>query len=121
MSQDYNNSMFVEVSNSERLAMMFRALGDPTRMRIFESLRCCDQQIAVEENGECRPSEGSLSVGEVCCQLGGSPSTISHHIRELRLAGLIQTEKRGRTILCSVNHDALELLQEFVRQPNAAN
>jgi ArsR family transcriptional regulator len=41
-------------------------------------------------------------------------STISHHLKELRLAGLIRMEKRGRWIYCSVNPEALGHIREFV-------
>ena len=72
---------------------MFKALGDATRLGIFQMLRCCSgvgRGIEVDnETGDCRPA-GSLSVGEVCCRIGGSMSTISHHLKELRLAGLIR-------------------------------
>lgn len=109
--------MVAEISKDEQLARAFKALGDPTRLRIFQMLRCCETPVALEENGDCRPAgtvaEGSLSVGDVCCQVKASMSTVSHHLRELRLAGLIVTEKRGRTILCSVAPGALELLQDF--------
>ena len=58
-----------------------------------------------------------MSVGEVCCQFDFSLSTISHHLKELRLAGLIRMEKRGRLIYCSVNESALELIQCFLNRP----
>lgn len=108
--------MNIEFSK-EALALMFKALGDPTRLGIFQMLRCCSgagRGIEVDdETGDCRPV-GSLSVGEVCCQIGGSMSTISHHLKELRLAGLIRMEKRGRWIYCSVNPEALVTIRDFV-------
>lgn len=108
----------MEMSN-ESLALIFKALGDPTRLGIFQTLRCCaaapGSGVGVDEDGQVRPN-GSLSVGEVCCQIGGSASTISHHLKELRLAGLIRMEKRGRWIYCSVNDEALELISAFLTQ-----
>jgi ArsR family transcriptional regulator len=107
--------MTIEASRGE-LALMFKALGDPTRLGIFQTLRSCaagEEGVAVGDTGECRPA-GSLSVGEVCCRFGGSMSTISHHLRELRLAALIRTEKRGRWIYCSVNPAAAELMRAFL-------
>lgn len=112
--------MNMDLSNDE-LALMFKALGDPTRLGIFQMLRrCAGEQPGVEvgESGELRPA-GSLSVGEVCCRLGGSASTISHHLKELRLAGLIRVEKRGRWIYCRVNPEALARIRAFVEEPEA--
>jgi ArsR family transcriptional regulator, arsenate/arsenite/antimonite-responsive transcriptional repressor len=108
--------MIIEMSNEEALAAVFKALGDPTRLRIFEFLRCCNQEVEIDAAGQCRPA-GALSVGEVCCRLDQSMSTVSHHLKELRLAGLIRTEKRGRWIFCSVNPRALELVGEFLNRP----
>lgn len=112
--------MNIEVSK-EALAFIFRALGDPTRLGIFEMLRCCagEEGVEIGETGELRPA-GSLSVGEVCCRLGGSMSTISHHLKELRLAGLIRMEKRGRWIFCSVNPSSLETIRAFSEFPGAS-
>jgi ArsR family transcriptional regulator len=98
--------------------MMFKALGDPTRLGIFQMLRCCAQSgsaLTLDEEGQVRPA-GSLSVGEVCCQIGGSNSTISHHLKELRLAGLVRMEKRGRWIYCSVNGEALAAMASFMKE-----
>lgn len=107
--------MNFEISNEE-LALTFKALGDPTRLGIFEMLRCCSGEgVEVDEQGQVRPA-GSLSVGEVCCRIGGSMSTISHHLKELRLAGLIRMEKRGRWIYCSVNPEALAHIRTFVEE-----
>jgi ArsR family transcriptional regulator len=109
------------MSNQE-LSLIFKALGDLTRLGIFQALRCCAEQagsgVAVDEEGQVRPA-GSLSVGEVCCRIGGSNSTISHHLKELRLAGLIRMEKRGRWIYCSINPQALESIQAFLEETQA--
>lgn len=107
--------MNVEPSK-EVLALIFKALGDPTRLGIFQLLRGCSSlcnEVEVDEEGQCRPA-CSLSVGEVCCRIGGSMSTISHHLKELRLAGLIRMEKRGRWIYCSVNPESLVYIRDFV-------
>jgi ArsR family transcriptional regulator len=118
----YDIPMDVEISK-EVLALMFKALGDPTRLGIFETLRCCAGRegdgIEVGEAGECRPA-GTLSVGDVCCRFGGSMSTISHHLKELRIAGLIRTEKRGRWVYCRVNPEALLAIRAFAAAPNPA-
>src|SRR5437763_3901667 len=111
--------MNVETLSTVRLAAIFKALGDPTRLRIFEMLRCCPREVAIDEAGQCCPS-GALSVGEVCCRFGQSMSTVSFHLKELRLAGLIRTEKRGRFIYCSVNPEALALVRRFLETADPA-
>lgn len=91
---------------------MFKALGDPTRLRIFEFLACCCRPVAVGEEGEVRPVDGP-TVGEVCCQVTGVDkitSTISFHLKELRNAGLITMERRGKNMICGVDRDAVRRL-----------
>jgi DNA-binding transcriptional ArsR family regulator len=100
----------------ERFAAAFRALGDPTRLRIFEFLAGCCGPVALEESGEVRPVEGA-TVGEVCCRVTGEEritSTISHHLRELRLADLVTTERRGRHIICRLNRDVVAALANYL-------
>lgn len=102
----------------ERLdaAAMFKALGDPTRLHIFEFLRACCCPVAVEESGDVRPVVGP-TVGEVCCHVTGAEqinSKISHHLKELRLAGLITVERRGKNMICGVNREAVAALAAYL-------
>src|SRR5436309_13166712 len=103
-------------NNQTELAAMFRALGDPTRLRIFEFLRSCCCPVAVEGTGDVRPVLGP-TVGEVCCRITGAEkinSTISHHLKELRLAGLITIERRGKNMICGVNREAVAQLAAYL-------
>jgi ArsR family transcriptional regulator, arsenate/arsenite/antimonite-responsive transcriptional repressor len=98
------------------VAAMFKALGDPTRLHIFEFLRSCCCPVAVEETGDVRPVLGP-TVGEVCCHVTGAEqinSKISHHLKELRLAGLITVERRGKNMICGVNREAVAALASFL-------
>ncbi len=104
---------------NEEIAAMFKALGDPTRLQIFQFLQaqCCP--VAIEETGDVRPVLGP-TVGEVCCHVTGAEritSTLSHHLRELRLAGLIEMEQRGKNRICSVQREAVETLRRFLEIP----
>ncbi len=113
------------MSKRSDIAAMFKALGDPTRLRIFQFLRSCCCPVAVEETGVVRPVAGP-TVGEVCCSVTGEEritSTVSHHLKELRLAGLITMERRGKNMICGVNRDAVTTLAAFLgeeqeREPN---
>ncbi len=101
---------------STELVEMFKALGDPTRLEIFEFLRSCCCPVAVGEEGEVRPVTGP-TVGEVCCRVTGAEqinSKISHHLKELRLAGLITVERRGKNMICGVNYKAVEALAGYL-------
>src|SRR6266566_6941186 len=118
MTEDTRGTMSEPTNEQVQMAAMFKALGDPTRLRIFEILcSCCDSVavdvLTIENSGDIHPVRGS-TVGEICCRLNGAEritSTISHHLKELRLAGLITTERSGKNIICRVNHAALgELL-----------
>ena len=96
----------------DELVAIFRALSDPTRLRIFEFLRQCSREVELNEAGECRPA--GACVGDVCCRIDLASSTISHHLKELRHAGLITTERRGRWIYCHVSEAALARLRQFL-------
>ncbi len=103
-------------SNALDIALMFKALGDPTRLKIFEFLRaqCCP--VAVEETGDVRPVLGP-TVGEVCCSVTGADkitSSVSFHIKELRLAGLVTVERRGKNQICGVNQAAVRVLADYL-------
>lgn len=103
------------VVDHDETAAMFKALGDPTRLRIFQFLRCCPAPVALGENGDARPADGP-TVGEVCCNVFGMDrptSTISFHLKELRNAGLIHMERRGKHMVLSARRDALARLADF--------
>lgn len=64
-------------SEPELVAKYFRALGDPTRVRILELLR---------EHGE-------LPVGELVTRLGVSQPKVSNHLACLRWCGFVLTRR----------------------------
>jgi ArsR family transcriptional regulator len=106
------------MNESTRLAAMFKALGDPTRLRIFTFLRACCCPVAIEETGDVRPVLGA-SVGEVCCQVTGSDritSTISFHLKELRQAGLIRMERHGKQMICATRSEGIAELIAYLQQ-----
>ena len=70
------------------LAEMFRLMSDPTRLRII--LACLDR---------------AASVGEMAEGLGISASLVSHHLRLLRAARLLQSERRGRQVFYVVGDE----------------
>lgn len=101
------------MSNSkiESRATAFKALANPHRLRLFQRLmHCCAPRTAcsVEEAMRYR-------VGELGAELEIAPSTLSHHLKELNRAGLVQMARRGKTVECWVEPGVLDELAAFFR------
>lgn len=95
--------------NIEQLCAMFKALSNPQRLRIFLKLAesCCRAECAATAEGM------RCCVGELGEDLKVTPSTVSHHIKELRQSGLMNVERCGQKIECWVSDEALSLLATF--------
>ena len=92
------------------LALIFRALGDPSRLAIYRLVReCCG-----EDDGHSAVDLRN-SVSEIAKQFDLSLSTVSHHLKELRTAGLIKCERRGQHIFCSADPEILSQIERFIR------
>ena len=76
-------------------AELFRALGDPARVRIVNVLATMDEPVCVCELIE---------------PLGLSQPTVSHHLKKLVDAGLLEREQRGKWAYFSLSRDAVEKL-----------
>lgn len=73
-----------------------RALSDPTRREILRALR-----------------SGDLTAGDIASRFPITAASISHHLNVLREAGLVQSQREGRTIVYSLEST---VFQEFVNQ-----
>jgi ArsR family transcriptional regulator len=99
--------------NIEEFAEIFKALSNPNRLKIFLRLvSCCTPgtRASIDTNIDL---ERCACVGELGEDLGIVPSTISHHIKELRRAGLIHMERRGQKIECWIDPRTIAALREF--------
>lgn len=76
-------------------ADLFRALGDPARVRIVNVLAV---------------APGPVCACELYEPLGLSQPTVSHHLKRLVDAGLLEREQRGKWAYFSLNRDAVERL-----------
>jgi ArsR family transcriptional regulator len=95
----------------EKYASAFKALGNPHRLKIFVKLvTCCAPGTkAYCEEGAC--------VGDLGHDLGIVPSTVSHHIKELKNAGLIKVERKGKNVVSWVDPELLAELSRFFEIP----
>jgi ArsR family transcriptional regulator len=78
------------------LAKVFKALADPARVKILSMLLNKDEVCA------CDFSEG----------IGKTAATTSHHLRLLREAGLVSTQKRGTWVWYRVVPDRLAAIRD---------
>ena len=92
------------------IARLFKALSDPNRLKILQLLReCCPSGCQMTETDE------SNTVSRVADQFDLSLSTVSPHLKELRIAGLIVCEKRGQTVYCAPNEEVLQKLESYLK------
>lgn len=76
-----------------------KAIADPTRARILNALR-----------------RSELCVCELVDALEISQSTLSTHLQTLRIAGVVETQKRGTWILYRIAPDALESIEALFQR-----
>ena len=87
------------------IAKRMKALSHKNRLSIFEYL--CSQDLA------CRNSAGRSNVGDIASQFDLARSTVSHHLKVLYEAGLINCEQQGQHVYCTINRAAVEELRDF--------
>lgn len=96
-------------NNDQALAEMFKALGNPHRLQLFHRLTtCCQPGTRCDLEAAMRFSVSELGEG-----LDIAPSTLSHHLKTLHQAGLIETEREGQRVMCWIEPDVLQRLCGF--------
>jgi len=85
----------------EELTEVFKALSDPTRLRLVKLL------------GE---NEGALCVNALAGRLDVSQSAVSQHLRVLRQTGLVKSERRGSSVHYLLDQDSLKQHTAKVRE-----
>lgn len=93
----------IGVAEAERLARIFKALGDPTRVRLLSL-------IAAHQGGEA-------CICDLTDPVGLTQPTVSHHMRQLVEAGLLSREQRGKWAYYRVIDTALAGLADALRAP----
>ena len=97
-------SLVGEALSSEEAALtaeLFKALADPTRVRIVNLLAASSEPVCL-----C----------DINARFELSQPTLSHHLKKLVGAGLLEREQRGTWAFYSINEQALKRLGELVRK-----
>jgi ArsR family transcriptional regulator len=89
----------VDREHAERMASIAKALGDPIRLQLVDVLR---------------QHAGKVCVCELVPLFDLSQPTVSHHLKVLRDAGLVDSERRGLWAYYYVIPDALEELSAWL-------
>lgn len=92
----------IDDATAERLARVFKALGDPTRVRLVSLIAAADG--------------GEACICDLTEPVGLSQPTVSHHMKLLADAGLIRREQRGKWAYFRVNDDALTAVARALSQ-----
>ena len=86
----------IDVQDAQQLARRFKALGDPTRVRLLSLIAAHDGR----ESCICDLTE----------PVGLSQPTVSHHMKQLADAGLVTRDQRGKWAYYRIIDDALASL-----------
>ena len=81
----------------KRIGRVSKALADETRLRIFEAISSCEE----------------MNCGQIVTLRGVTPATVSHHLRVLMDAGLIECHREGQFVYSKANP---EVLAEYTRE-----
>ncbi|HUW17162.1 MAG TPA: metalloregulator ArsR/SmtB family transcription factor [Actinomycetes bacterium] len=92
-------------AQAERMAAVAKALGDPIRLQLVDVLR---------------KHAGKVCVCELIPLFDISQSTVSHHLKVLREAGLVSSEKRGTWVHYRAVPERLAALRSILTAPEVA-
>jgi ArsR family transcriptional regulator len=112
---------------TESVARALAAIGSPVRLRLLlELASCCGPGdgggCGSDDRPCCAPTDGEEScVGRIAESVHVAPSTVSHHIKELRDAGVIWCLKQGRRVCCGIDAEMLAAVRAVIEQLDAVS
>ncbi len=97
------------MKNAKSLSRIFKALSNPHRLDLFLRIKKHHQ---LDMN---REKKKTCFLSSICENLSLGAPTISHHLKELVNAGLVEVEKEGKFAVCTLNSGALRDVQEVFK------
>jgi ArsR family transcriptional regulator len=98
--------LLIDRDEAERLAVMLKAIADPTRLQLLRLIeRAPNSEACVYDLTEC---------------LGLRQPTISHHLKVMSEARLVNRDRRGTWAWYSVNHEGLRRIREILEPAGEA-
>jgi len=91
----------LDTDAAERLARSFKALGDPTRVRLLSLIAAADG--------------GEACICDLTAPVALSQPTVSHHMKQLVDAGLVTRDQRGKWAYYAVVRESLDALGNALR------
>jgi ArsR family transcriptional regulator, arsenate/arsenite/antimonite-responsive transcriptional repressor len=88
------------ILSQDQVHLIVKALSDPRRYEILKQLRESGQALA------CGAVRGCMEI---------TPATLSHHMKELEMAGLVQVVREGKFASYLLRRDVLEAFLQHVQ------
>jgi len=100
MESEHRHTALPEPLSREATAAAFAALGSEARLAILRAL--------------VRAGEAGLAVGALQERLAMPGSTLSHHLRALMQAGVLEQERIGRSLICRARYGRIRALAGYL-------
>ena len=86
--------------NSEQCSRCLKALADPERLKIVQCLRA-----------------GPRTVGDISDEMHSAIANVSHHLKQLRRAGVVNGKRSGRNVTYSISSNLVEESEATSKHP----
>jgi DNA-binding transcriptional ArsR family regulator len=95
------------------LSKVFKALGNQRRRVVFQVI----WKAGSGERTGGKRARGGCTVGEIAARTGMPQPSVSLDLQRLTEAGLGRTERRHRSVVCTIDADALAAIMAWARDP----
>jgi len=95
--------------DTKRMAAVMKALSHPNRLELF---------LEIANAGEDREYDAGCAcecfVSEIVKRMKIGAPTVSHHLKELANAGLIETERQGKFLVARINRPVVDEIRDVL-------